>query len=785
MEPKKFDVLLDIKRSQKNEYFEATQGDLDTNVINIALQNDFNHYNLTGTTVEISFAKSDGTTVVQDSTTGVTIEDAPNGKIKCILKTNTIACPGKVRAEVRVKEGGKLLTSTSFEFFVKKAIFGDDTIKSSNEWPLLSQLLVAAESEAGRVEAEGVRESNESLRVNEFNQIKSDYTTKTQEVVTATNNANQAATNANSKAELAQTTATALNATNETVKTQEAARVVAEQARKTAFDQMQHVDANLELANARKTFANLGARLDDTDNKLAEDKLSTLTTDAAVTTLAGAVDGVMTLDKIEGNTLQNLCVKFNKAMYRADKDDFVVYKDILKTPNIPNLKPNTTYTVISKRPVAIDIFSGSTWQSSKASITNINIFTLSATQDGITIVCKKSSGWIDEADCINGQFILLEGDYTNKPLPQYFEGIKHLDSCVIKSVGKNLFDGEMELGTISSTTGNLVAHNIHSRSKNFISLQPGKTYRLTQDGISKTGNICFYDKNKNFVQYGSSLSIIPMPLNAHYIKFFYGLNFENTSKLQIVEGSEITPYEPYKEDKIDLTQYINSDEKALKRLPNGTADAITNGGVLTRRIGKIQLTGEETWAIVTSSDGTRQHIYSTNYKNLGKAEPAQALVCNNFPNYRGSWGTAPFATVGTSSSTNFQIGFTFEPGRYTIETFKDFLRANPTTVYYELAAYVTETIQGLTTLKSFKGGSLVVESPIPNNVTVKYPTNLSSRVQNTENELDRTSESLYKAWLITIGLADKQLRMANIQLLTTETNTDLKNKLNEILTIWR
>ncbi|WP_315122347.1 BppU family phage baseplate upper protein, partial [uncultured Clostridium sp.] len=164
MELKEFDIILDIKRAQRNEYIEVVQGDTDTNIFNIALKKDFEPYPLTGTTVEISFAKSDGTTVVQDKSLGITITDATNGKIKCELKTNTIAAPGRVRAEVRVLEGSKILTSTSFEFFVKRAIFGDDTIKSSNEWPLLSKLLDASNNESTRIANENTRISNENTR---------------------------------------------------------------------------------------------------------------------------------------------------------------------------------------------------------------------------------------------------------------------------------------------------------------------------------------------------------------------------------------------------------------------------------------------------------------------------------------------------------------------------------------------------------------------------------------------------------------------------------------------
>jgi len=138
LQPKEFNILLDIKKHNKTDYFEVVQGDLNSNVLNIALVDGLNPYNLTGTNVEIVFSKPDGTTVQQ---TDIAVLNAIEGKIQCVLKTNTIAAPGKVIAEVRVLEGETLLTSTRFEFYVRKSLITDETIESTNEFPILTQLI--------------------------------------------------------------------------------------------------------------------------------------------------------------------------------------------------------------------------------------------------------------------------------------------------------------------------------------------------------------------------------------------------------------------------------------------------------------------------------------------------------------------------------------------------------------------------------------------------------------------------------------------------------------------
>lgn len=139
MQLKEFNILLDIKKYNKIDYIEVVQGDSFSNVLNISLIDGINPYDLTNTSVEIVFSKPDGTTVQQ---TDIAVINSAQGKIQCILKTNTIAVPGKVVAEVRVLEGETLLTSTRFEFYVRKSLIDDETVESSNEFGTLQEVIL-------------------------------------------------------------------------------------------------------------------------------------------------------------------------------------------------------------------------------------------------------------------------------------------------------------------------------------------------------------------------------------------------------------------------------------------------------------------------------------------------------------------------------------------------------------------------------------------------------------------------------------------------------------------
>lgn len=155
MELKEFDIMLDIKKSKKIEDIEVVQKDYESNILNISIVEGFEPYNLSGLNVEIAFAKPDGTTVLQDEENGVIIEDPAEGKIRCILNTNTIAASGKVFAEVRILQDLRLLTTARFDFFVRRAIVNDETIESTNEFPILNQLINTTQDlieQVGRIE---------------------------------------------------------------------------------------------------------------------------------------------------------------------------------------------------------------------------------------------------------------------------------------------------------------------------------------------------------------------------------------------------------------------------------------------------------------------------------------------------------------------------------------------------------------------------------------------------------------------------------------------------------
>ena len=186
MDARVYNLELDIKKRNIIEYIEVVQGDNRTNVFNIALKNDTEPYLLTDTIVLVAFNKPDRTQVTQsslDAELPITIED--NVAI-CTLKTNSIAAQGRVLAEVRVSDlSGKVLTSQRFYFLVRKPLFSDDTIKSTDEFPLLEKILG---DEAQRKENELLRQEGEANRNTDYAVAESDRNGLYEDAEVARNN---------------------------------------------------------------------------------------------------------------------------------------------------------------------------------------------------------------------------------------------------------------------------------------------------------------------------------------------------------------------------------------------------------------------------------------------------------------------------------------------------------------------------------------------------------------------------------------------------------------------
>lgn len=255
MVTKIFEIAVDLKRPPSNREFELVEGDTG-NVFHITLTDGGEAVDLTGCRVVAVFAKTGGTTMQDSGVEGNGITVVGNN-ITVELRKESYGV-GTTECELQVYSGelqNTLVTTARFNFSARKAFFNEDTAQSTNEYPILVQLITDANEAAQRAtEAAGLVQSA------------SDNATK---AVADAQTAVAAATELNKQFSSAETARESAEAARDSAESErvaaeaqrnanESARVAAETARASAESERDSAEAAREAAEAGRVAAELG-----------------------------------------------------------------------------------------------------------------------------------------------------------------------------------------------------------------------------------------------------------------------------------------------------------------------------------------------------------------------------------------------------------------------------------------------------------------------------------------------------------------------------------------------
>ena len=301
----------------------------------------------------------------------------------------------------------------------------------------------------------------------------------------------------------------------------------------------------------------------------------------------------------------------------------------------------------------------------------------------------------------------LTAEEMNARLPYWLQyGMNSTLPTRVKSVGKNLFDGKLEVGSYTWAYGKRYSITDRVRSINYIKVKPNTEYI-----INKSSAVFLYDKNLNYlglpngrgnVYYTSSFLTTN---NTAYIRISFspisGVDLELAAQLE--EGTIATPYEPYKES----LSYINEE---LRSLPNGVKDEVDVGeGRLTKKVSDEY--------ILTADDITEMRTEYTNidYANIPRPfDSVRSIDAGTF-NLEGYGEYDGFlfddvnhiGKITTQAHVNkLWVGF---PKGTILEQARTALAG--TTLTYQLATPITEQLN-TTPLSCFENGTLITESAI-------------------------------------------------------------------------
>ena len=455
-------------------------------------------------------------------------------------------------------------------------------------------------------------------------------------------------------------------------------------------------------------IGNLSKELDRV-KKLEESTVSTVVTESDFTTVEETSNGYFEDVKLEGKTLVNV-LRLDGDWFNQEttlKTDSTINVGLSSYPNtrdISLIKPNTVYTVVSFVDYTV-VTKGTLYV--QLNINNYEIFkineymfnkpTLIKTMEFTNIT--NSDIFIGGANCEykfkNVKILMLEGDHTQNP-PSYFEGLKSVgqstsedgvDEIVVSSVNENLFDGKYFEKYTINTDGVVSSEVGIGNVTDFIRVLPNTTYSFT-GMVANANTVGFYDINKKFISrdFGSPKTT---PSNCYYIRVKYDTSLGGLFSVYI--GNKEKPYTPHQSDKKHLL-YYNEETQTWEKPALRQWDSIEKHSdgkyYYHKRSGEVVLNGSEGWE--TSVNGaTEGAIYYYAYHNntvLKNPNIKVVTISDNIPSvlFKDVWyGNINFGiSTSTSDTTGFRV---CSNSLNSLENFKQWLQANPTTVVYQLA----------------------------------------------------------------------------------------------------
>ena len=515
------------------------------------------------------------------------------------------------------------------------------------------------------------------------------------------------------------------------------------------------------------------------------------------------VENSFTDVELSGNSLVNLYIKTvpeakqgvmtnNNDTYTITRDESSTSSTYLQFELNPSLfKANTTYTVILTgystsstksdlcfydRSNAKDICRIKSSALKNNSIGVFNFVDYNSTKLQFLVYAESVAN--ASVSC-NSNILILEGDWTNKPIPQYFEGLKSIGEkedgnhkIEILSQTLNLVDdfSKYVKGSNQTTFTKINNHSFSVEGNGsqlwqqanfnipFIqNAKAGDTFTLFAEEITllnqdTSSDIGIQMRNTTLnISISNSWQVnANKPIRNGLIKFTIPNDYNGTDildlrvhvnhgvalankvtikNLMIVKGHvDISSFKPHKSNKKEIS--LN---EPLRGLPNGVKDTIekVNGEwKIVRRCGEIIFDGSETWGRSANSDlkELTSHFSATNFKSSSSTIICDKYKCVNIP-------LVDCEEEAVKVSGEFWVNI--NKSRLSTDTvagFKEWLSQNNIRVIYKLETPIIEDISPVT-LQCWKNGTISIDEVLPIETTHTVALNKSAQIQKNIEEL--------------------------------------------------
>ncbi|MBO3424711.1 BppU family phage baseplate upper protein [Clostridium perfringens] len=476
-------------------------------------------------------------------------------------------------------------------------------------------------------------------------------------------------------------------------------------------------------------------------------------------TLEGRTEGM----KIKGRTLYNLEPSKNISMNISKWNTFTKgSKDMYK--------PNTKYTVIviiedNKLTEGVCTFVSDDTNTSTIFKAGTDIVLTKESKGIYTKVCTTKDNlencirvgfWAHTPSTTKGSLVfsmmILEGDWKNKEIPNYFEGIKSFGEAEqegdkykisILSGGLNRCTNESINGFININVNNAIQPDTTAISY-IAKVYKGGTYYLSKIGGDRSvlGYFKSYPKIGDVALNVASGSIT-VPSHGYIVAYVSSnKNTNNPTNIMISENVS-ADFQPYQEDKKDIL--ISA---PLPGFDFGEDIMYEDNGQvkITRNIDNYIFTGNETMRDTTEQDeksGTGK--YKVFALTVNKTIDINKNINNNFPKEQFN---VAFQNMDSEGLAVTQYGVYIKILKSKLSTqdtegFKAWLKANQTVIYFVRATPVTEIIDNCVDidLDTFQEKTYFnILNSLPGTLDFKVPSNIGSLVQSNAKEINNINE---------------------------------------------
>lgn len=472
--------------------------------------------------------------------------------------------------------------------------------------------------------------------------------------------------------------------------------------------------------------------------------------------LEGSKKGLVEVGSIVGDTLVNIKSRGEKVTTQP----FIKYITL-------NIQQNEDYTlkIINNLGYAYAVFNADATKSiigySKNNVITFN----SSTNSTIRIYCRilNADGSLsDEGTIEDGwdELILLEGDYTSKPIPsECIEGMQStFEECkvtqdmvdsglekaenlgkyraTLKVVGKNKCDNSKnKLATVGLDTG-IESPNIGIIISDYIKVDcEYSCSKLDKEYKFNALTYRYYDMNKKYL--GSTKpNFYPHYVRLRALRKSADINVSlNDIKFQLEEGTQATQYEDYKEYKTSIllgSPLLKGDEIVYKE----------NGLCHWHKMGSVVLNGSEDEKYSNElgklNNGSKYGIIALS--NALKSNYL-SVYCDKLPTVQMISAYAGTQGVYIDALSRLRVLHSDVQIMNTTNEFKAWLQNNPIKVVYELAEpYFEKISDDKFILEMPNNATLHIDSAIPcQSVKASYTGKLPS-VYKLESDISTIEE---------------------------------------------